>query len=173
MLVFLSDNLIWFGHFPAQALHRGGPDRTPEPNNAADIRLTRDQRGVFDWINREKLGNALILTRDPLLSYLANAYTPLRTWASHPLNTPDFAARRRELDTLFQRGIFVEAWERTPVLVVLSEPRDAGSAPKWLQGRDAVEVFENATYRVFRIDPRGGAGGLHTAHSTEARGRGL
>ncbi|MBV8611409.1 MAG: hypothetical protein JO034_28700 [Singulisphaera sp.] len=155
MLVFLSDNLIWFGHFPLQAQCRDGRDVPPEPNNVADIRLTRDQWSVFDWINREKLDGGLILTRDPLLSYLANVYTPLRSWAAHRFNTPDFEARRRELDALFERGTFVEAWDRTPVLVILRGPRDGTLDPSWLRGRGAVEVFENGTYRVFRIDPAG------------------
>jgi hypothetical protein len=143
LLVFLSDNLAWFAAF-VPALHSGVP---------ADVRITSDQRELLDRLNAREFYGDLLLSDDRQVGYLAIAETPLRSWASHWLETPEYRRREADLDALFRKGRFVPAWEMRPLLIVFTRGSDRVIPPPWLAGRGTRQVYENRRFVVYRIAP--------------------
>jgi hypothetical protein len=141
VLVFLSDNALWLGSFPLQAL--GG--------QAPGISVTRDQQLLLTWLNSAGNKGAVLLSQDPLIGYLATVYTPLRSWVSHPFNTPEIALRQKELDALLDEGRWVDSWDTMSLLIIYCAPSIPANRPPWLEDRKAVNVFQNPTYSVFRV----------------------
>jgi hypothetical protein len=143
LLVLLSDNLAWFAAF-VPALHSGVP---------ADVRVTRDQSALLDRLNSREFYGDLLLSDDRQVGYLAIAETPLRSWTSHWLETPEFRRREADLDALFARGRFLPAWERRRLLIVFTRGPEAVVPPPWLVGRGAQRAYENHRFVVYRIAP--------------------
>ncbi len=109
----LADNAAWF------ALKLRHPDI---------VSLTPEVAAVLDTIEHQARRQELLLSEDSRhVGYLACVYTPVRAWASYPLNTPDYARRRAELDAFFRSGVPVPAWRGRSALILFS--LDAHPAP--------------------------------------------
>jgi hypothetical protein len=136
-------------------------------------------RGLVAFLNRpEYAGSTVITPPHPGyayddLPYLLLTYTPLRTWHSNAVNTPQSERRRAEVIDLFARGEFLPIWSTMRLLVIL-EGYDA-EPPEWLRARNGQKVFANRRWVVYRLDParapsegEAGSGGRPGADETEA-----
>ncbi len=129
LIVFLLDNTVWLNSI--SFFHR------------SDVRLTRQQATVIDWIKREGTGSTLILSEDEGIAYLSLTYTPVRSWYSHPFNTPEASFRKEQLKNYFADGIVEKEWEQRKIIVVTS----AGKGPP---GNFGVEDFyANDAYSLY------------------------
>lgn len=137
--ILLSDNFVWFATFGSRY--------------RKDIWLTSDQEQVLKRLDHREYYGRLLLSEDRLLSYLAIAETPLRSWVSHELETPHYAERVREIDDLFRKGRFVAAWESKPLLIVISRRSATEEQPPWLCGHRATSIFQNRSFRIYKVDP--------------------
>lgn len=137
--IFLSDNFVWFATFGSRY--------------RKDLWLTSDQEQVLKRLDHREYYGRLLLCEDRLLSYLAIAETPLRSWVSHELETPHYAERVREIDNLFRKGRFIAAWDSTPLLIVISRHSATEVQPPWLDGRRATSIFQNRSFQIYKVDP--------------------
>jgi hypothetical protein len=114
-------------------------------------------RGLVDFLDRPEQAGSLVIT--PLhpgydydhFPYLLTAYTPLRTWQSHAMNTPQSRQRHDEVIKLFATGEFLPIWSTMRLLVILEA--DNAEPPDWLTARNGRRVYANQSYVVYRLDP--------------------
>lgn len=150
MLLGLSDNLVWFGC-------RIADSRTIAGNG---LRLDSAQREVLDRLNDPRLYGHVVVGNDHRLLYLAIAETPLRSWISHWIETPEFETRREEMERAFRLKVFEPRWEKIPLLVAIrrdpKEPAEAsrGRVPTWLKRQGAEPWFSNRAFDVYRVPLR-------------------
>jgi hypothetical protein len=142
--LFLFDNLTWFGVYYAGGL------RAKLGNG---VRINIYQEEVLRRLDDPRLAGCTILGDDHELLYLAIAESPLRSWVSHWIETVDFERHRDELDALFERGRFVDAWESLPLVVVVTRRSGESGPPHWLARRGAEPIFANRKYLVYRVAP--------------------
>jgi len=142
--VLLLDNAVWFASFPWEAMH-GRPGKYWS--------VTADQLDLYRWLSRPEHHGALLITSDPHdVGFLAAVYTPLRPWFGHVSNTPNIDTRRREVAAFLEEGKVIDAWRGKTLLVTLDRPVPE---PRWLSATGAQPVYENPTYRVYRVSPAG------------------
>ncbi|MBX6312958.1 MAG: hypothetical protein IRY99_08600 [Isosphaeraceae bacterium] len=147
--VFLMDNGLWLAGF-LRALRSPLLSRSLDYNG---VRLTRDQAEVLRRLDDHSFAGALLLSEDFTIGYLAIAETPLRSWVAHPLETPHYRERRRQVEALFREGCFLQAWEARPLLIVIERGpgQETKDPPPWLGGRGAERIFENRKYQIYRV----------------------
>jgi len=145
VVVLLLDNALWLGTQPWTA-DKGQP-----------WTVTADQLDVYRWLSLPENRGALLIP-DPHgrrweldgLGYLSSTYTPLRSWIGHSQHTPDIQAKRREVAEFLDDGRVVDAWRGKSLLVTLDR---SYPEPRWLSKTGVQPVYENTTYRVYRISP--------------------
>jgi hypothetical protein len=143
-VLFLFDNLTWFGVYYAGGL------RAKLGNG---VRINIYQEEVLRRLDDPRLAGCTILGDDHELLYLAIAETPLRSWVSHWIETVDFERHRDELDALFERGRFASEWESLPLVVVVTRRSGDSGPPHWLARRGAERILANRKYLVYRVAP--------------------
>jgi hypothetical protein len=142
VVALVADNAVFLSTFRG----RTGSDQ---------LWIQADFRELATFLNQPEQAGTVVLTPpqprhiyNPF-AYLLTVYTPLRTWLSHPYNTPLKFQRHRELRDLFADGIFLPVWSMMNLLIILP----AGLAPPdWLTARGGREVYADRTYAVYRID---------------------
>ena len=102
--------------------------------------LTRPQREMLAWMEREKL-DGVLLCADSRLSYLTATYTRVRPYFGHLANTPEVGVRWREVKAWHQKGD-VGPWFAT-IDYVLIERTNPPGAFAWGEWR---ELHRNADY---------------------------
>ncbi|GAC1318806.1 MAG: hypothetical protein NVSMB14_16280 [Isosphaeraceae bacterium] len=148
MLLFLSDNIVWFGCRISAARNIDGNG----------LRLDFAQREVLDKLNDPKLFGHLVVGNDHRLLYFVIAETPLRSWISHWIETPEFETRREEMERAFRSEVFEPRWVGLPLLVVIrhapKEHATASKTPLWLKRQRAEPWFSNRVFDVYRVPSR-------------------
>jgi hypothetical protein len=148
--LFLLDNGLWLTTFNLR------PDVITD-----GVMITPDRWDILMELRKPEYADALVLSRDVSiahlsrhvdLSYLATAYTPLRSWYSHWANTPYREQRGDELVALFNRGVYLDEWRRRKTVVILRNDVTPGT-PSWLEQLPARLTKQNASFRVFLIKP--------------------
>jgi hypothetical protein len=139
--VLLFDNAAWLGRFPWRAA-QGRP--------LFELSVTADQLALYDWMSRPDNRGGILITNELLLAYLAPVYSPIQTWTGHSKNTPFLADRIRDVDLLLKEGRLIDAWRGQTLLVTLDRSE---ATPRWPGDQALQPVFENATYRVYRLSP--------------------
>jgi hypothetical protein len=94
----------------------------------------------------------LILSQDPLIGSLATVYTPLRSWLSHKPMTPEGEKRARELNNLFNEGLFIDVWSKLPLLIIYNKSPIPKGRPGFIFGKNYGIAFENASYQIFKVN---------------------
>jgi hypothetical protein len=140
LLFFLSDNLLWFATFLS-------------PNASSAVNMTKDQKGVLDWLDRNAVPRDMVVCQDARISYLVATYTRVRSWYGHGMNTPWAHQRFAEAQDAFKQGTILPAWKEMRVFYVA--PRVLG----WKPPPNSTEVFQNAGYDVWECPPAGAAPG--------------
>jgi len=140
--LFLVDNTLWLGSFAWDAAMR-------QPGKYWSV--TADQLTLYRFMSQPENSGALVITSDPHdVGFLTAVYTPLRPWFGHVANTPDIDARRQEVGEFLEKGRVIDEWRGKTLLVTLDAPVPT---PRWFAETDAKPVYENPSYRVYRVRP--------------------
>jgi hypothetical protein len=129
LAVFLSDNLLWFASF-----------RDPSVQRHA-IALTREQKGVLDWLAGHAAARSYVASSDPWINYLTPTYTNVRGWSGHDYNTPHGAGRKRQVAEAFAAGKLIPT--ANPVYYIPARELH------WTPPAGSHPVYENRTYQVW------------------------
>ena len=102
-------------------------------------------------MNRPENQGSVVVSEDETVGYLLTTYTPLRSWASHRVNTPGNMQRYGEIERFFESGAIVDKWRELPLLIVFRDStvwrqRSAGFAPAPVE-----RAYANDTYTVVRV----------------------
>lgn len=133
LLLFLSDNLLWFASFADASVQ----------NNA--IALTRDDKDVLDWLNGHAAAPAYVVSTNKWMNYLTPTYTHVRAWSGHDYNTLQVREKRQQVAAAFDAGEPIP----TPNPVYYIPARDR----HWTPPAGAREMYANPTYEVWLYEP--------------------
>ena len=116
------------------------------------------QASAIEWIKEKGTDSTLLLAEDERIAYLSLTYTGVRSWYSHPFNTPEASDRKKQVEEYFsqgtvstivlrKQGLRLERihgeWSDRAIVVVTS----AGNKPPGnLQVEDS---YENEGYSVY------------------------
>jgi hypothetical protein len=106
--LFLFDNAVWF-MLIGVAEHRG----------QYGIALDTEEWAIIEKFREPRLKGYLVVSQREELGYLATVYSPLRSWYSHPFNTPYSHFRGTELNRFFSDGSEPSAWHNRHLLAVI------------------------------------------------------
>ena len=134
LTIILFDNIVWFASFM-------GPSTI-----SRELAISKDQNGVLAWLNKNAAPPEMVVCQDWMVSYLINTYTPVRTWYGHFFNTPNMAARGKEVEDAFQKEQFLPEWRRMHILYVA--PRTGWNPPA-----NATALFSNGSFTVWEALP--------------------
>jgi hypothetical protein len=138
MLLFLLDNIVWFGSF-----------LNPHSEISSAIALTKSQEQVLNWLRRSTAPPDMVICSDDKISYLVSAYTRIRSWKGHYANTPSFRERSREVEQVFRDGKVLPVWTTLHVFYIASRD-DSG----WEPPQNSRKVFHNAQFDIWECPPR-------------------
>ena len=165
--IFVSDNVIWLGIRGAQALGLAsnhfssafefGSTFTPRAKSALGFGLTKEELQVLHAMNDSANRGFVVVSADPILGYLTTVYSPLRSWRSHPANTPESERRDEELHQFFNGERAVAEWDRLPVLFVFKQEQPWRERMSLLRGNESETALQNSAYVVIRRPPLEGA----------------
>ena len=142
LLIFLSDNLIWFATFAASAQQRYA------------ISLTRDEWNILDWLRRHETVSfapgATVVSDNDQINYLTATYTSLRSWYGHVHNTPHAADRKRDVEQFFATGgtALSPVWRTRPMIYIAQRSR-----PNWHPPPGARSLHRNPSFEVWFAPP--------------------
>jgi hypothetical protein len=143
------DNLVWFNL---------APRTTGSPAHSIGFYLSDEEREVLSLMNDAAHRESLVISSDHMLGYLSTVYTPLRSWASHGYNTPNYPARVAELQAFFERGVEPPGWRARQLFIVAH----AQYEPQWkanLQRSGSQFVMRNESFVVYVRAPLADARG--------------
>lgn len=129
IFLFLSDNILW-----ATNLLRGKNDTEWEGH------ITKDTKEVLDFLRMNTTSKDLLVGDVALVNYLANVYTSVNVWASHPYNTPNRDQRVLQTKQFLATWIKPPEWKNYRIIVVLKRSN--------LIDRKQPSAFENGSYEV-------------------------
>lgn len=127
--LFLSDNILWTAN-----LLRGKNDIEWEGH------ISKDTKEVLDYLSSNTSNKDLLVGDAALVNYLANAYTPVNVWSSHPYNTPNREQRIEQTKMFLETGIKPPEWKDRRVIVVLKR----NALIDW----KSPVTFRNASYEI-------------------------
>jgi len=133
LLLFLSDNLIWF----ASAADASAPENA--------VSLTRDDKDVLDWLGRRAAAPAYVASTNQWVNYLTPTYTHVRSWSGHDYNTPHGKEKKRQVTEAFSAGKPIPT--TNPVYYIPAR------SLHWTPPEGSREVYANQTYEVWLYAP--------------------
>jgi hypothetical protein len=133
LLLFVSDNVLWFGSFA-----------DPTVQNDA-IMLTRDDRDVLHWLDGHAQPPAYVVSSNGRLNYLAATYTHVRSWSGHQANTPHAAERFAQSAATFSTGTPIPT--ANPVYYIPARELH------WTPPPGSRSVYVNGTYEIWFYSP--------------------
>lgn len=137
--VALSDNFLWLGRHIYFSV---------SGKKSFDFHLTDNEKDVLNLMNSKEYRRALVVSNDPFMGYVTIVYSPLRSWASHWHNTPDFNKRVGEINDFFMRGETQRDWNNKRLFVISR----ASSDHQWrvnIISAGLRPVFKNSKYVVY------------------------
>jgi hypothetical protein len=151
LLFLVLDNVVWLGATTAQGMGVRLGRTLPPDSPMLGFGLSADERALFAWMNRPENRGSVVVSEDPTVGYLLTTYTPLRSWASHRVNTPGAVKRLEEIERFFESGAIVDRWRELPLLIVFRDStawsqRAAGFAPAPVD-----RAYANGGYTVVRV----------------------
>ncbi|MEQ1676366.1 MAG: hypothetical protein ABL876_06690 [Chitinophagaceae bacterium] len=135
IFLFLLDNTLWTGN------HLRDKNKTEWEGY-----LTKDTKAVFTFLNKSTSRDDLLVGNAPLINYMANAYAPVNTWASHPYNTPNRSGRVEVMKHFLETGIRPPEWANRRLILVVNKKEQSLPIHASLQ---VNKIFENDTYIIF------------------------
>jgi hypothetical protein len=150
VFLMLSDNIAWFAGFWLV------------PDVPRELVLTKEQKGVLDWLAQNTAPPDMVVSDDRIVSYLVSTYTSARSWQGHMYNTPYAKQRQAEIADLFQNGRVLLQWQQMRVYYI-------SSSATWAPPPGASTVYQNASFSIWRagLNPAP----LHATKSASTRTR--
>ena len=134
VFVFLFDNITWFC-FAA------------ERKNGAGVYFTTSETEVIDYFkNKNEKGIVIGSEKNYELNAGIQLYTKYKGWIPHPYLTLDADTKRMAVDSLLVKSKIDESWKTRPVYLYCAKNDST------LQIRDSTPVFENSSYKIFKIN---------------------
>jgi hypothetical protein len=113
--------------------------------------LSADQRALFAWMNRPENRGSVVVSEDQTVGYLLTTYTPLRSWASHRVNTPGAVKRLEEIERFFESGAIVDRWRELPLLIVFRDSTAWSQRAASFAPAPVDRAYANGRYTVVRV----------------------
>ena len=136
-MVILSDNITWLYYQYKENLNA----------TSVSIFISPDQQEIYDQLDLPHDGRPLLVAQETSLAYMAMVYTPLRSYCSHPWNTPYAPQRRASLASYFEGHIDDPLLTRD-LLVVVNEQ----DGPFVFAHRSTL-LYTNDSYSLYRVPP--------------------
>lgn len=134
-MLFLLDNSLWVGNHL----------RT-KYTSEWEGHITNDTKEIFSFLQKNTTPNDLLVGDVSLINYMANAYSPVNAWVSHPYNTPRRDERLELMKQYLGTGIKPAAWDKRRILLLLYKKNDTYTVHPTLK---QTKIFENNTYILF------------------------
>jgi hypothetical protein len=135
LFIFLSDNILWTTNL-----------LLGKNNVEWEGHISSDTKEVLDFLESNTTNSDLITGNAILINYIANAYTPVNTWVSHPFNTPEIKKRRLVMKNFFTSGVKPMEWSTLRILIVVNKKSEPLKIHSSLVTN---KLFENNTYLIF------------------------
>lgn len=133
--LLLMDNGLWIGNHLRQK-------NTTEWEGY----LSDDTRQLFKFLHAEAKAADMLVSKDRLVSYMANVYSAANSWVSHPYNTPNRPLRVLIMDRALEDGMIPAEWQNRRLLVVINKKDEPFTVHPSLARQ---KLFENNSYIVF------------------------
>jgi len=133
LLLFMSDNLLWF----TSAGGASAAENVPS--------LARDDKDVLDWLDGHAAAPAYVASTNQWINYLTPTYTHVRGWNGHDYNTPHGQEKKRQVAEAFDAGTPIPTAD--PVYYVPARDRH------WTPPAGARRVYANQTFDVWLYAP--------------------
>ncbi len=135
IVLFLTDNTLW-------TINLLRNKETTEWEG----HITAETNDILSYLKTNGSPQDLLLGNAPLVNYIANAYTPVNSWISHPYNTPSPERRKAELSTFFLTGTKSSEWKERRLLILLNKKAVRPFIQPNLLSR---KLYENNSYILF------------------------
>jgi len=135
ILIFLSDNLLWYTVLLSS-----------KPKSESEAYVRRDTKEILQWFAAHATLNDLIVSNEYLVSYMANAYGPSRSWTGHIYNTPDFDEKKKRTEEFFRTAVPLTEWNGRRTLLLINKNKATPLNPLISRNR----LFENDSYIIFK-----------------------
>ena len=133
--LLLLDNTLWVTN---KLLDRSATE--------SEGHITRDTKEILDWLAINGSPNDLLVGNSSLVNYLANTYTAVNSWESHPYNTPMIEERRKQELEFMQSGVRPANWSGRRIILLLDTQ---AAAPAINPQLTAKIIFSNSRYQLF------------------------
>ena len=94
-----------------------------------------NQKEVLYWLNQKASPPDMVVTADPLLSYLVSTYSRVRSWAGYGAGTLDFSRKMSRVAPGVSIETILPQWAQMPVLYIQRKPQDASWQPPTMHTR--------------------------------------
>ena len=135
LLVFLSDNLLWFASFTDASVQDFA------------FTVTRDDQDVLHWLDGHAAAPAYVASSNRSINYLTPTYTHVRSWSGHEANTPHAAERFAQTADAFSQDKPIPTVN--PVYYIATRDLHwtpfAGSRPVYANGTYEVWLYQGAS----------------------------
>jgi hypothetical protein len=137
ILVFLSDNILWY----VNIFRSYAKDETIGY-------ISKETQEILDWLKLHTTTHTLLVSNEYMVSYMSNAYTAAYSWTGHLYNTPGFALKRKQALEFLKTGISPDEWKERQVLIIVNKKlTNAPIATALKKDR----LFENEKYEIFKL----------------------
>ena len=133
--LLLLDNTLWITN---KLLDRSATE--------SEGHITRDTKEILDWLAKNGNRNDLLLGNSSLVNYLANTYTAVNSWESHPYNTPMIEERRKQELEFLQSGERPGNWNGRRIILLVDTQ---AAAPAINPQLTTKIIFANSRYQLF------------------------
>lgn len=147
-ILFLSDNIAWFGVNSLRAIIPDGK------NSYALIGIVFDamDKKLLDWLASLPKRDDLIVSENVSMGYYVTTYTRHRSLLSHTASTPFVMKRARELQEFFSQGKISPEMEGRDLLVIFYADRKNSIEDVLSHFSSSQEIYRNPKYVVVRIE---------------------
>ncbi len=137
VLIFMLDNSLWI-YFKSSA----------KAAHASTAYITREQKEVFNVVDRESSDQSLIMSTNPNLAYLSTVYSKAYPLYSHPYTTPFADKKKKITEELFENALLDSSISDREILFII-EKKDT-SALKSVSLITATRIFESRNYMIYK-----------------------
>ncbi len=112
--------------------------------NSNNLPLSTEARDAFHWIEEHRIDGILLIPDDEL-SYMSATFTSARPYYGHKFNTPDYHARKDNVDAWKSEETLGPWWETVDAVLL---PKNDSSLR--LSEEDWESIYENAGFALYQ-----------------------